>query len=211
MVDVSAVLGALAERRPLFHSEADFQHALAWEIHHCLPEAAAIRLERPQMMSGERRYLDLWIAHEDAALAIELTYKTCAIYVISEGENFNLLDQSAQDTGRYDFVQDIQRLERTISVQTDTRVTGWAIMLTNDSAYWQPPGDGPTIDADFRLHEGCTLQGTLRWRAGASAGTISGREEPLELNGVYPLAWQDYSHPSSKTHGLFRYLAVRVD
>ena len=190
MVDIAAVLGALAERRPLFHSEADFQHALAWELHHRLP-AAAIRLEFPQMVSGERRYLDVWIAHEDAALAIELKYKTRAIYVISAGENFNLLDQGAQDVGRYDFVQDIQRLERTISVQTDTRVTGYAVMLTNDSAYWQPPGGSPTPDADFRIHEGCTLQGTLRWREGAAAGTIAGREEPLELNGVYPLAWRD--------------------
>jgi hypothetical protein len=210
MVDIGAVLGALAERRPLFHSEADFQHALAWELHHRLPEAA-IRLDFPQMVSGERRYLDMWIAHEDAVLAIELKYKTRAIYVICEGENFNLLDQAAQPLGRYDFVQDIQRLERTLSVQADTRVTGWAIMLTNDSAYWQPPGGGPTIDADFRLHEGRTLQGTLHWREGASAGTMRGREEPLELNGVYPLMWRDYSHPSSKTYGLFRYLAVRVD
>ena len=33
---VSDALEALAEQRPIFHSEADFQHAIAWEIHKLL-------------------------------------------------------------------------------------------------------------------------------------------------------------------------------
>jgi hypothetical protein len=45
-LSVSAVLTALAKQRPIFHSEADFQHAIAWEIHKHLPRAS-VRLERP--------------------------------------------------------------------------------------------------------------------------------------------------------------------
>ena len=43
---VSEVLTALAKQRPILHSEADFQHAIAWKIHKRLPRAS-IRLERP--------------------------------------------------------------------------------------------------------------------------------------------------------------------
>lgn len=33
LFDVPALLGRLASERPVFHSEADFQHALAWALH----------------------------------------------------------------------------------------------------------------------------------------------------------------------------------
>ena len=37
MIQIAQVLSTLAVQRPVFHSEADFQHALAWEIHSCVP------------------------------------------------------------------------------------------------------------------------------------------------------------------------------
>jgi len=66
--DLVAALSALAERRPVFHSERDFQHSLAWQIQLSCPEAQ-IRLEpRPRrgihldllVRVGERRMLGLW-------------------------------------------------------------------------------------------------------------------------------------------------------
>lgn len=42
--DIHAVMGQLAHRRPIFHSEADFQFALAWRIKETLPDYE-IRLE----------------------------------------------------------------------------------------------------------------------------------------------------------------------
>ena len=58
--DVAEVLSELASHRPVFHSEADFQFALAWQWQQQAPEAK-IRLEYP-LPSGERRtYADLWI------------------------------------------------------------------------------------------------------------------------------------------------------
>lgn len=32
MLELPQLMSLLAKRRPLFHSEADFQHALAWHI-----------------------------------------------------------------------------------------------------------------------------------------------------------------------------------
>jgi hypothetical protein len=33
VLEISDVLSSLAKQRLVFHSEADFQHAFAWEIH----------------------------------------------------------------------------------------------------------------------------------------------------------------------------------
>ena len=38
MLDISGLVASLADTRKVFHSEADFQHALAWHIHHAMPE-----------------------------------------------------------------------------------------------------------------------------------------------------------------------------
>ncbi|MDE2142791.1 MAG: hypothetical protein KGJ84_10300 [Elusimicrobia bacterium] len=76
-MNIHELMAELAIKRPLFHSEADFQHALAWEIRSRLPDAK-IRLEyRP---SGfDRMYVDMWVVLADGTpFAIELKYKTRA-------------------------------------------------------------------------------------------------------------------------------------
>jgi hypothetical protein len=47
-IDLTAALGALAGERPVFHSERDLQHALAWQLQVSYPDAQ-VRLEtRPR-------------------------------------------------------------------------------------------------------------------------------------------------------------------
>jgi hypothetical protein len=59
MINVHQIMKTLAVERPVFHSEADFQHALAWELHRQMPEWA-MRLEyRPRKILG-RRAVDIW-------------------------------------------------------------------------------------------------------------------------------------------------------
>ncbi len=168
MLDIPRVLADLATRRPIFHSEADFQHALAWEIHRLLPNAS-VRLELPVAHMNKLLHVDVWVVQGDAVLAIELKYKTRAFSMSSNGEQFILRNQSAQDLGRYDFIKDIQRLERIASARTN--VVGYTIMLTNDSAYWASREGYSPLDAEFRLYEGRTLHGLMNWGSGASAGT----------------------------------------
>ncbi len=200
-------LSTVATHRPLFHSEADFQHALAWELHQRLPDAR-IRLELPVAHNNKLLHVDIWLVHQNNIVAIELKYKTRKLSIDVGGEQFTLLDQSAQDIGRYDFIKDTQRLE----YLTHGRVgaIGYAILLTNDSSYWSTPRDYRSVDAAFRLHENRTLEGRLAWGAKAGAGTTRGREEAFELQGSYPLHWNDYSHPSAANYGRFRYLIVKV-
>jgi hypothetical protein len=39
MIDLDELLRALSQERPVFHSERDFQHAIAWRIHEVVPSA----------------------------------------------------------------------------------------------------------------------------------------------------------------------------
>jgi len=204
MNDLRETMAALAEARPLFHSEADFQHAFAWQIHAAHPDAL-VRLET-RTRPGER--LDVLLVIEGRRIAVELKYLLRKLTTTIEGELFALPDQGAQDLGRHAVVKDIRRLER-------MRLEGladdaYAVALTNDPSYWRPGKREGTIDSAFRLHEGRRLVGVLAWAAHAGAGTISGKEKPIELGGDYVITWDDYSQIGGERSGHFRYLAVEV-
>jgi hypothetical protein len=208
MIDVPSVLATLAQARPVFHSEADFQHALAWEIQKRLPHAS-VRLERPFVYQGKNRYIDVWVVQDGKLLALELKYKTRALELAVNGEQYKLLNQSAQDIARYDFVKDIWRLEKLL--EAHPAGVGYAIVLTNDSSYWSQSRNAASVDADFRLHEGRELKGSLSWKGHAGLGTIRGREAAHELQGRYGLTWQDYSTLDARSYSRFRYVAVKVE
>lgn len=206
-LDIQGVMKALAAQRKVFHSEADFQHAFAWELHVRQPEAS-IRLEKPLRTAGKSLHLDFLIEHAGKSVAVELKYKTRSLRLNVDGEDFHLSSHSAQDLGRYDFIKDICRLEEITS--TVDNCEGWAVMLTNDTAYWKTPQNTGTVDAAFRLTEGRILSGELAWRDQASAGTTKNRESKLSVKGKYTLTWDDYSTVISPSYSDFRYLAVKV-
>ena len=206
MIDVVDVMSTLATQRKAYHSEADFQHAFAWEIHSQFPKSS-IRLERPLHTNGKKLHLDFLVQLRQGLVAVELKYKTRKLSVEVAGEAFNLASHSAQDIGRYDFIKDIIRLENIVS--TLKNCDGHAILLTNDSAYWRPKPTG-TVDEAFHLTDGRTLNGSMAWTEKASDGTKKNRETILKLSGTYSLNWHDFSIASMEKYGQFRYLAVQV-
>jgi len=207
VVEIGKILFALAKQRPIFHSEADFQHAFAWEIHRQL-SVVSVRLELPVQVRNQFLHIDVWVAYQGAVLAVELKYKTRGLSIQVGNEQYHLKSQSAQDIGRYDFLKDVQRLER-VGAQHQN-FTGYAILLTNDSAYWAKPTNSTTVDADFRLNDGRVIEGVLAWSDKASDGTKKNRERAIELQGKYRFRWTDYSRPSSDRYGKFRSLVVKV-
>lgn len=208
MLEIDEVMARIAAERPLFHSEADFQHALAWELHRQMPDAS-VRLELPQALPNKPIHLDLWVEQTNQAYAIELKYPTRKFEAMVANERFALKNHSAQDSLRYDFVKDIGRVEQIVAASGDINVTGYAILLTNESAFWRG-GRPDANDAQFQLREGWTLNGRMAWAEKAGAGTIKGRETPLVLQGTYDLHWRDYSQPIPGRDERFRYLAVKV-
>jgi hypothetical protein len=207
MQNSEPVMLRLSQLRTIFHSEADFQHAFAWELHKMDP-TASVSLERPYKTNGANLHLDMLFQSNGRSLAVELKYKTLKLQHGTDEHGYQLLDQSAQDVGRYDFIKDIWRLEAITKAVPNC--IGWAILLTNDAGYWKPPSRENTVDSSFRLTDGATLSGTRSWGNMASAGTMKNREKPLALNGAYKLIWRDYSVVSPDRNGKFKYLALRV-
>jgi len=206
MIDLPLLMTDLARVRPLFHSEADFQLALAWAWQRRNP-AAAIRLEYRLPLELERGYADLWVREADETSYGELKYWTHKLEVDVGDERFALADQAAQDLSRYDFIRDLARVERVVA--TGRAARGFVLALTNDQGFWNAPRRG-TIDEAFRLHEGRVLSGSLAWDRRASAGTTTGRTGVLDLRGWYACTWRNYSDVGGAGRGEFRYLLLPV-
>jgi hypothetical protein len=201
--DVEQTMKRLAARRPIFHGEADFQHAFAWQLQTDHP-AARIRLEtRPR--PGVR--LDVLTVIDDRRVAYELKYLLRNVTTTVDGELFALPNQGAQDVRRYDFAKDIARLE--VLLRDGLADEGYAIALTNDPNYWQAGEHARFADAAFRLSEGGSLAGSLAWAPHTGAGTMRGREDPIALTGTYELGWRDFSEVEGDHYSRFRYLVVQ--
>ncbi len=201
MIDLANVMQQLALTRPIFHSEADFQHALAWQLQTQCPDAR-IRLEyRP--FPNERVYMDIWYETDDESTGIELKYPTKRLSTMVGRERFEVAEHGAQDLTRYDIVKDIVRIERVMDALPNA--TGAAIVLTNDPLFWYAsPRAFPTIDHAFRIHEGRRLEGSCAWAEAAGTGTTKGRTARLDLRGSYTANWQDYWDTKEKW-GNFRF------
>ncbi|GAA1584152.1 hypothetical protein [Kribbella karoonensis] len=206
-VPLDDILAALVRRRPVFHSEADLQHAFAWEAHRLDP-TLQVRLETHPEPNVR---LDLLLSRSDLDrhTAVELKYLTAAWSGEHAGETFALKNHGAQDVRAYDAVKDIGRLERFVHQRANWN--GVFIAITNDPMYWRPPTHGRATNADaFRIYEGSTLAGNRAWGPNTGAGTMKNRMEPIELAGAYALSWRDYSRISG-ARGQFRALVVEVD
>ena len=205
-IEPDQIMARLAQSRALFHSEADFQHAFAWELHRSAPDWD-IRLEVPVRTSTGAIYLDLLSRSPSAQVALELKYKTRALVTSINGEEFVLTNHVAQDIGRYDFFKDLSRVET--FAQADSGRSGYAILLTNDSAYWKAPSTPAHGYAGFAMNDGRDVSGTLSWGDRASEGT-RGREDGIVIRGRYFLRWRPYSSVAVNSYGDFRYLCVQA-
>ena len=204
------IIHTLRKDRPLFHSEADFQHALAWAIHKNHPDFE-VRLEKREALKGKEIYFDICVISLDNIIPVEVKYKTSALqrtitsrwYV----EEYLLKHQAAHDISRYDFIKDIARIE-------EFDKGGFAVFLTNDKLYWEESGYAG-FDDEFKIHEGRELHGKLRWKAGTGPGTMKGRKEAIKLKGKYTLHWEEYSELKSESfpqqyNTTFKYLLLEV-
>ena len=220
MINLHEILEKLSKERPIFHSEADFQHALAWKIHEEFPNIN-IRLEKPfrgicnDKENSKPWYIDIFCFDGEEKFAIELKYKTRELKVKKNGEEFDLKSQEAQDIARYDFIKDISRLEKLVELSEINM--GFAIFLTNDPLYWSKPSKRDTNDEAFRIHESKILSGILDWANSTPEGTKQGRNASLKLTHSYKIKWHRYSNLEGddikviKGKALeFKYILVKV-
>jgi hypothetical protein len=189
---VSRAIERLAHRRPLFHSEADFQLALAWQLQQDDP-SAELRLEK-RVIDDPRVELDILMVLGGRRYGLELKFPRSKLDVRVARERF-VLRAGAPDLDRYDVLRDVARLERLVAEGIVDE--GCGVVLTNVPGLWQPPSRSVPASYDaFRIHEGREVTGTLDWGSTASEGTKTGREHPIVLGGNYHLTWRDYSNES---------------
>ena len=182
-VDLASVLASLATRRPVFHSEADFQLALAREIEAADPDMFVYLETRP----AEGVHLDMACESHGRYTAIELKYLTRPWSDIVEGQSFHL-KVGAVDYGRYDVVKDIARIEGFVGSRDGSN--GAVVVLTNDPSYWRSPGRSTAIDSAFRIHEGAVLEGLREWGR-TPAGKK--RRAAIKLDHSYEMRWSEFS------------------
>lgn len=206
-LDLNLAMSELAKLRSIFHSEADFQFALAILLHEMWPEFE-VRLEIPQ---PNRITLDMLVmdASNEDRFAIELKYKTALWRGVVAGEAFNLKNHGADVLGGYDIVKDIGRIESLIAGGSAN--SGAVIALTNEPLYSKPrPAKTKLTNAhEFRVHEGLILSGTRSWGPN-TGGSNKNRTDNIEIAGAYPCDWDDYSNVGG-SRGSFRQLVLKVN
>ena len=69
-MDIRRLLMELAKCRKVFHSEADFQHTVAWHIHQTTSDSQ-IRLEFPMSTEHRKMYVDIWLPLEKIAIELK--------------------------------------------------------------------------------------------------------------------------------------------
>lgn len=183
-VDLAQSLTALSKHRPVFHSEADFQLALAREVQ-AADESLNVYLEtRP----APGVHLDMEFERLGHSTAIELKYLTRAWDSQVGNQRYDLKNHSAHDLRRYDVVKDITRAES--FVQSRANANGAVVVLSNDPVYWRASDNVTASDAAFRIGEGAVLGGTRAWGK-IPAGTA--RQTAHELSYNYSMHWTRYS------------------
>lgn len=130
--DLTSTLQALASLRPVFHSEADFQMAFAWQVKVHDPQVEVYLETRP----AEGVHLDVAFERRDlgAYTAIELKYLTRAWIGTIAGQHYELKNHGAQDVRAYDVVKDICRVEEFTAKRPGA--SGAVIVITNDRGHW---------------------------------------------------------------------------
>jgi len=180
-IDLGALLGRLALRRPVFHSERDFQVALAWEAKLADPDIDVYLETRP----ADRAHLDVAFEKAGRYTAVELKYLTRGWSGEVNGQHYNLKTHGAHDRGRYGVVRDVWRVEQFASRPNSN---GAVVVLTNDPSYLRPSSRA-SRDAAFRIHDGAVLAGLRAWDGSPPSRDMV----DLKLAGSYQLQWSDYS------------------
>jgi hypothetical protein len=88
-IHIEDIIKELQKERPIFHSEADFQHAIAWQIHLHHP-SAAVRLEVDKGTAEQREHLDILVKDGETTCAIELKYRTRKLDTLYSGQESHL-------------------------------------------------------------------------------------------------------------------------
>ncbi len=204
----------------LFCSEADFQFSLGWELHRLLPNAQL--LFEKEVNVG---YVDIIVIWNGKWYFIELKYHTSLCDTITLGLPLHLKNQSAQDILRYDYLYDINRIQRIAANMEEVYGGGYAIVLTNDRLIYGSPNSSSAraLDSLFRIHDrrglsassSFPIPGKVIWKNAAKPTTHwtkSGQRSNVFTLPTINTDWEKYCFftDSNNVPQDFRYLINEV-
>lgn len=194
--DIKTIFNDFAKNKKLFLNETQFQFELALEIKKQFP-SLVVHLEYPSLKgnsNGPYSYYDIVMQEGNEFYVIELKYKTKNQSIYYKGSKYFLKNHAAQDLGRFDYLNDVSRIENWQSNNQDKQfVGGCAIILTNDAVYWLNSGAG-CLYQQFALKEKTTiLAGQKNWPAGTKTTSVGkSRINGFDLKKPYKIDWEDY-------------------
>ena len=204
-LDLEFNLTELSRRRPVFHSKADFQFALATLIRQLYPELG-VRLEVP---IANRITLDMMLLEPSTSdrFAIELKYKTAMWTGQVLRESYSLRNHGADDIRSYDIVKDVVRVESLVSERLVS--AGAVILLTNEPLYWRASAgiqdyERPRVQNSRRPDaRRRAVLGTDHWgfKQGKRAALIPQRKLSHPLAGLLRHRRQPREVPSTRVSG----------
>ena len=176
MITIETILQELAKDRPFFHSEADFQFALAWKIQKEFPDAE-IRLESPaSLLDKSSAEIDIIVKQGDTLFPIELKYK-----LKSQGQITN---------SRPAMLEDIERLEKLQSSDLkDSNLTNtpirecFVIWLTDNMSFFENVSEVNNCD----IKSDAVVHGQYSYHAGVQKGVVI-----ADIQGEYRIEWKEY-------------------
>lgn len=223
---IKSAMEEMANNGMIFSKEIQFQFALATELKKI--KGAAVLLENLSVLKNDdgkdiKVYTDLVLQIDGFVYPIELKYKTAdKIITYKDSRNGNCtytFNQGAVESGSYDFIKDIKRIELLLDSDSEqsnytslgnnpTFNGGFAILLTNYDKYYQAKDD-PFYWKNYHLNERTINKNTvLKWEKENKWGKISdedfhdrlnknlGKERannPITLTRSYTFQWEDYS------------------
>jgi len=206
-------LNRLSKDRPVFHSEADFQFSLGWELKR-LNNDFEIIMERPFQFNNKlgddkdtTKYTDIFIKDGLNKYGIELKYVTKELETEIDKVKYKLKDHMATNLRRYDFYKDISRLEYLkINGEIDM---GYAIFLTNVNSYYQKQASG--MAKEFNFADGCKIipKDEYYWIGEKinEKSIGSSRNKNIKIEQQYDCCWREY--PENGSYG-FKYILLEI-
>jgi hypothetical protein len=216
--DITTCMSKMACVRPVFHSEADFQHELAMELDR---SGYGVRLEVPHSIAingaSLGAELDILVIEPKTRrrTAIELKYVTAQKTVVHAGETFNLCKNWGTNFSRFDCWADFQRVGGIVAA--GHAHCGFAVFLTNAEDAWHvDAGPTATMARQFSIHDNRNVAAgaVLDWAPiRPTVGSVSKKRlppySPITVPTPTVCTWTDYSALPGP-NGRFRFLFLAI-
>lgn len=198
--ELKKLMDELSKERKLFHSEADFQHALSYLIHKKYPNTQ-IRLEK----KISEFYIDI-IIHDKITIGIELKYKTKKFNYSELGEQFDLKSVNAHNFACLYFRKDISRLE---TLKNSKKINkGFVIFLTNDSNYFNKNSSSKQpIYENIKIYDNNKIKKKVDWLGSSESKNSISKQNIPDLKNEYICNWNQYSKCDDEE---FKYLLLEI-